>query len=574
MKPAALLLALVMVLALFAGCGSDTGAQDSGNSATDSGTPEQSATPSQGSPEPSDEPEPVDYKPGQYPCQLPIVDEPMTFTLYAYDRPFMWGHIDDYNENLVQQVAAERTNVHFEFNWFANVEQFQVNIASGDYYDIYWNFSANYTGGATKGYEEGIILDLTDYMQDYMPNYYAYLEEDGLALKAAKDKEGRLLAVYQLVTAPSITYSSTVVREDMLEKVGYTSDDLVTYENYYDAFYKIKVELGVKSPLYMFANGTTSSYQLAAGYGVSGRLNSEGSYMPWYQVGGEVRFGAVQPEYYEYLQMLQQWYADGLYDSDFLSHTNLRFLDDWDGVYQGNYAIYFQNSTIDEANKRGREFDPDFNMVVIPDAVKNKGDTLKLSGYGYTTIYTDFDAVISTQCEYPEILCKYMDYGYTDEGFIMFNYGREGESYEMVDGKPQFILEWVLDNPVVGEAGYQMVNFCCLSGNFARTETFLWTMFQTEEQQNARYVTLSNQETDDITKSYNILSAIQPDSAVILEFTNIMSEISTYANEWVSRFIMGDPQSDWDTYVANVEQMGLATGQKYMQEAYDEFMSR
>lgn len=41
---------------------------------------------------------------------------------------------------------------------------------------------------------------------------------------------------------------------------------------------------------------------------------------------------------------------------------------------------------------------------------------------------------------------KFLDYGYTDEGRIFFNFGIEGESYEMINGYPTY-TEMITHDP-------------------------------------------------------------------------------------------------------------------------------
>jgi hypothetical protein len=47
---------------------------------------------------------------------------------------------------------------------------------------------------------------------------------------------------------------------------------------------------------------------------------------------------------------------------------------------------------------------------------------------------------ISTTCDEDliPIILKYTDYGFTDEGSLLYNYGIEGQAYDIVDGKILF----------------------------------------------------------------------------------------------------------------------------------------
>lgn len=79
--------------------------------------------------------------------------------------------------------------------------------------------------------------------------------------------------------------------------------------------------------------------------------------------------------------------------------------------------------------------------------MKEKGDKTHVD----TTEY-DFGTErmsISTKCKDPELAIQYCDFWFTDQGIQLANYGVEGLSCEVVDGKPQF-TDTVLNNPRSG----------------------------------------------------------------------------------------------------------------------------
>ena len=47
-------------------------------------------------------------------------------------------------------------------------------------------------------------------------------------------------------------------------------------------------------------------------------------------------------------------------------------------------------------------------------------------------------ACITTVNEYPELTTQYLDYGYSEEGKILHNFGKEGETFTLVNGKPTY----------------------------------------------------------------------------------------------------------------------------------------
>ena len=55
-------------------------------------------------------------------------------------------------------------------------EAFQILLASGDYPDMIEYSWASYAGGPQQAIDDGIIISLNDYLEDYAPNYYDWLE--------------------------------------------------------------------------------------------------------------------------------------------------------------------------------------------------------------------------------------------------------------------------------------------------------------------------------------------------------------------------------------------------------------
>src|SRR5690606_30209797 len=53
---------------------------------------------------------------------------------------------------------------------------------------------------------------------------------------------------------------------------------------------------------------------------------------------------------------------------------------------------------------------------------------------------------ITTSAKNPEEIVKWLDFAYSEEGHMLFNFGIEGVTYEMIDGYPTYTKE-ITDNP-------------------------------------------------------------------------------------------------------------------------------
>ncbi|MBQ3168651.1 MAG: extracellular solute-binding protein, partial [Clostridia bacterium] len=112
--------------------------------------------------------------------ELPIVEEPVTLTVFM-ETDVKWSA----TKNSVAEVGSyqtimEKTGVNLEFNHPAagqQADQFNLMIASNNLPDIIYYNWASVSGGPAKYIEDGTILALNDYLEDWAPNFLAYMEK-------------------------------------------------------------------------------------------------------------------------------------------------------------------------------------------------------------------------------------------------------------------------------------------------------------------------------------------------------------------------------------------------------------
>ena len=79
--------------------------------------------------------------------------------------------------------------------------------------------------------------------------------------------------------------------------------------------------------------------------------------------------------------------------------------------------------------------DPTFKLTGMAPFKTPDGD---ISMYATYSSITSPRAFITSDCENVEAAVKLLNYGYSEAGKMLYNFGIEGESYEMVDGVPQY----------------------------------------------------------------------------------------------------------------------------------------
>ena len=161
-----------------------------------------------------------------------------------------------------------------------------------------------------------------------------------------------------------------------------------------------------------------------------------------FQIDGEIKYGPLEPGFIEYLTMMNKWYMEGLVDKDFFVKSGWRA--DAELITKGETGAWDDGLYMQEIYQQASG-NPDFEMAALAPPVKNAGDQVHLGRYDFIVRPIN-SLAITTECDNPEAAVKWVDYLYSEEGSMLACYGIEGETYEMVDGKPQ-LTDLILKNP-------------------------------------------------------------------------------------------------------------------------------
>ena len=179
--------------------------------------------------------------------------------------------------------------------------QYVAMMASGNYPDIIqWqhNNSLGYVGGVAQMYADGIIIELNDVIDQYMPNYKKLLEENPQVAKTLMDDEGRYLyftPINPLVTdleKASVTWWGLMMRKDWLENVGMEAPTTI------DEWYEVLTAFKTQDP-----NGNGFPDEIPFdGWGLPYFLPAFGVMNTFcIKRDGTVAYGPMEPEYKAYV---------------------------------------------------------------------------------------------------------------------------------------------------------------------------------------------------------------------------------------------------------------------------------
>ncbi|NLD87156.1 MAG: extracellular solute-binding protein [Clostridiales bacterium] len=459
-----------------------------------------------------------------------------------------------YDESPFHTGLEERLGIDIDYRKPAQGadanQAYNLMIASGDLPDMIYNWGM--PAQANDLLNDEYIYELDEYLPVYAPAYWKLLMSDEDKNLSVKTDDGVYygFAFFRedLVLG---TYEGPMIRKDLLDEAGL--DVPVTLADWEEALYAFK-EMGVKHPLSVWGVGAlnqifTNAYDLSLGY----YLDDD----------NKVQFGYAVPQYKDFLEKMKLWYDEGLLDPDFATNDRAaiktKVLNDELGATRTSGSTLTGYLPELEAVGSVAEWLP----VSYP--VANEGDVIKHIQRENNNI--GLMAVITTACENVPLACRVLDYGYTEEGMIYWNFGAEGEIMEFIDGKPHFTKEALNDPEGFGNITSRY------TGNSAngigpmmvamyvdKTAPIAWEACQTW------FYTAGP------SRNIPAVTATTPENNAISSY---VTAISTYASENMIKFIMGDIDlSEFDAYYNEIYGMGLQTVLDIYTQQVDRYFAR
>lgn len=409
--------------------------------------------------------------------------------------------------------------------------------------------------------QDGAIWDLTDYIPKYAPDYWEYLNSNPELLKAVKSDEGRIYGINAFTENDyNLTYAGPVIRQDWLDECGLQTP--VTLEDWENVLVTFKEKYGA---LIGWANSRYVA-GIASGTGAYASLSANF----YVDENNQVKLGNMENEWKEMLEVLHKWFEMGLIDQDsFTMDDKAARAKVLDNAYGVSFTSMAQlTNWIADAEKENTGA----NWVALssPRTATGAPTTYIQSGVNKATFMT----MITTTCSEEEMITalKWLNYGFTEEGFMYQNYGTQGETYTLdADGKPQW-TETITNDPdgiatalnkytgtsSTAQGGIQAAYFVQIK-NDAKAAT-------------APYVWIENTVYDKHQFRDGYLSMTDDEQIVI---SDVYAPIKTYISEMALKFIMGEESIDnFDAFVAELKKMGIEDVLKVQQAAYDRFLAR
>lgn len=568
-KQLSLLMALCLIMALFVGCGS-TPAEETPTSvpeapAANDNAPE--APPEEEPPEaPPEEEEPEEK--GEYvagTAVLPLADDGELSYFCEFPGYMSMFGASSYDDMDAFIYAEEITGIDIVFS-LANMETYSTNfhmmLAGGEITDLVGGASGQYASTSTM-IEDGAAIDLMPYV-DLMPNYWNTLNYYDIYKPTAINLEGQMAEALTMADEYKTT-GGLQIRKDWLDKLN--MDIPETYDELHDVLLAFVNEFGADHAMQLQGTTQCVGSSLVGGYGTYGYEMDSTHNM--FVIDGKVQNGILAPGYKDYLQMLAQWYSEGIIAVDFATESNDPFISNADAYIQkGNSGVWFaQSDNLDRNMAGGKDLDPEFNISAMPEPTLTADDVFHFGSTGVGTDGMGKNIAISECCEDIELACAWIDFWYTAEGQLLANYGQEGIAYTLdADGNPKFTDE------VMHNDRFPMVSFALTYYTLACVPTLqdFDRVFEAYSPESLAAIELWSENIDSL---YRLPDALELTGDAATEYAGLWSDISTYASTELFKFVMGEKnfEADWDNFLAQMDAMNIQRCIDLYQEAYDDY---
>lgn len=477
-----------------------------------------------------------------------ITKDPLELTIFLH-----MGGLGAFEDDFpIFQKAAEMTNIKLHGVASGNntdrTQEYNIMLTNNPLPDIVQAMITEINRDAM----EGAYLPLDDLIDEYAPNIKKVFDENPDVKAATAAADGHIYLIPNMFDG--VPSEGFYIRQDWLDKLSLEMPK--TVDEYYNVLKAFKEQdpngNGIADEVPYFTRMAT----------IDGLIQLWDAYWNWHDRDGVVVHGKAELQYKEAMQNLAKWYAEGLIDKEIFTRGNTareQLLGDNIG---GSTHDWF--TSCGSFNKLSSQI-PGFEWVAMaPPAdvngvVKEIAHREKVNVYGWG---------ISKDNKYPVETIKYLDFWMSEEGQMLFSWGIEGEDYTMVNGKP-VPTDAVLNAPESAPV-YMRNRGQHEIGSISRIEGELEKM---NEFSRAGYEMYMNNGYCEKVPFWPPLTLTQEELRITKEKG---TAIDTYIKEQQQKWLMGTEEltdASWDSYLAQLKQMGMDDYTKVYADAYARYQS-
>lgn len=472
---------------------------------------------------------------------FPIVNDQITLTVFGQQGPVhsKWDDMDMWKE------YQEMTNIKLDFTNVLPAEGFgekkSLMWADGSYPDIFIrSFLSNQE--IVKYGSMGVLAPLEELIPVYAPNMQSLIDENPAILSRITAPDGHIYSLPAIFTVNAARCSKFWINTEWLDQVE--KDVPETLDEFEDVLRAFK-DICANDQYPMGADTLETVVRRMAG--VWGHQIQFGSFLD--VIDGKVSTYMTDDDLKEILQWINKIYTEGLIDQEIFTQEYAKYTAKMAGKQMG----FFFNQADDT-------FDSSTFIGISP--FKGKSDVQYAEAQPIARDNGVF--AISADCENIEAALRWIDYFYGWEGSVLMRYGVEGKNmYWDDDGMPRY-ADGILDSPE--GSGTEIAKFTIWPGGGAPQMV-----------NNDNCEAIASQATLDAEVALNpyfpenIYSEPLLTDEVSDRLSVLWTDIDNYKKQCWAKFVIGELNfdSDWNTYVETMGQIGIDEWVAIYQDAFD-----
>lgn len=487
---------------------------------------------------------------------FPITNEPITLTAAVQANSLM----PDMADSNVWQTVAEKTGITLDIEVLSDRDKIDLMYASGDFPDLLMRTDAS-ANQITTAVDSGYFVELEPLLEQYAPTWYEYLQANPLMYNSSLATDGKLYGLPYVEEDPSSRNlrDQWVIMQSWLDELNLAVP--TTTDEFKDALVAIKNAAGTGSipedviPFYFyFDNYIGGQFDI---YGSFGVYVTSGDYLV--VDNGVVKDQSTNPDIKEPLKYLRDLYALGVIPPEV-------FTDDWN--------TYASKISSDPAVV-GSYFSYTIRQTETATAMKpldsGNGSTPLMRSQAYTPAPANV-AIITTENQYPIATTRLFEAIATDNDLRMdVGRGSQGVVWDYDDSGKAYLNFWEENTEKWNE----------YSKDLGAQNSFV-AMFDKDFYANEYTDVYKDQVNSRSWAYYNVYEdSVMPNDMVYVggsldqDDTNMASQyatdLATYRKATFADFITGkqDIDANWDSYVAQMQSLGLDDFVALRQKAYD-----
>ena len=497
--------------------------------------------------------------------EYPVADGDVTFKMLQIYNPnasAVYGNTMDYSSALTYADLAAATGINIEFKMLSEASfstQIDLIIASGDTPDFYGRSMGSYDSKLQAAIEDEVLIDVLPLLEENAPDIWNLMLKDPDWKSQLLNNDGTMctLASY---TIPN-TGSGPFIRGDWLRalnlEVPHDLDSLTEVLTAFKSEYNCPLTLLVDSDLGSVLDQCFNMSAMGFNF-FSFQQTAPNSH--------EVICSLCTDDYIAYLNTLHEYYDKGIINGDFFSTSKNagnfeeKYINGLSGVWKDDAKYTYNNQAA------ARENDPNWEAVpfVFDKEDYHLSQAQTSGGVGMTRLY------LSASCEDPELALQFVNYGFTDEGALLVQAGREGTTYTVENGKLSY-TDLIINNPdgwTSSQAAYVYLTDAWMP---TRQIQEVFDMAYDEPTLEAYHLWTNAYDGDD---SMSIPMDCRLNADEMTEVFTLMSDCLTLFSENAAKVILGDlDEAGYRDVIEAAGGQGLTRITEIYQGAYDRYLS-